>query len=35
MNDWFLHFDDNLWLKNEFLSPERARFIKRALHLRK
>jgi SAM-dependent methyltransferase len=35
MKDWYRHFDDRFWLLDGPLPPEQARFIKRALGLRK
>jgi len=32
---WFHHFDDRFWLKADDMPPEQARFIRRALRLRK
>ncbi|MBN1916954.1 MAG: class I SAM-dependent methyltransferase [Verrucomicrobia bacterium] len=35
MDDWYRHFDDDLWLKTDDMPVEQARFIRRALGLRK
>ena len=35
MDDWTKHFDDSLWLRRDDMPEEEARFIKRALGLRK
>ena len=35
LKDWFQHFDDRFWLLAGQMPPEQARFIKRALRLRK
>ena len=35
MDDWYKDFDDDLWLKADDMPDEQARFIKRALRLRK
>jgi ubiquinone/menaquinone biosynthesis C-methylase UbiE len=35
MNEWYKRFDDRFWLLNNDMPPEQARFIRRALGLRK
>lgn len=35
MKDWFIHFDDSFWLLRSPMPEEQARFIKRALRLRR
>ena len=34
-SEWFVNFAEGLWLKDDDTGKDEARFIKRALHLRK